>query len=67
MPSVSITISDGLAAKIDQEFGSTALWKDWVKAQTRSHIVEQRKRAAYERRMADFEADVEQIVAADVE
>lgn len=67
MASMSINISDGLNAKIAEQWGSQAAWKDWVKTTTRAHIVEARKRAAYEQRMGQFESDVAQITTADAD
>ena len=65
MANVSITISDGLQSRIINQWGDVATWKLWVREQTRSHIVESRKRAAYEQRMVQFEADMQQIVGDD--
>jgi len=65
MASVLITVSDGLLAKITAQWGSQAAWKDWVKETTRAQIVNDRKRAAYATRLAQFEADAAAIDAAD--
>lgn len=62
---ISFSVSDGLDAKITEHWGSTAAFKDAVKRWARTEIVEGRKRAAYEQRMGQFEADVEQIVGED--
>jgi hypothetical protein len=61
MANISITIRDSVVDKILQEFGSLEEWKRWVKDQTRNRIVENRKRAAYEQRMSQFEEDVNKI------
>jgi hypothetical protein len=60
MASMSITISDGLAAKITEHWGDNAAWKDAVKAWTKEQIREAKIRQAQE----DANAELRDAIAA---
>ncbi len=65
MATVSITISDALAAKITTHFGDMSAWQVWIKDKTRRVLREAQIRAAQEAANADYAKAVEAIIAAD--
>ena len=67
MASMSITISDALAAKITDHWGDNAAYKQWVKAQTREALKEAALRKAREDVNAALREAIEAIEADDEE
>jgi hypothetical protein len=67
MASMSITISDTLAAKIAEHWGDNAEYKQWIKDQTREVLREAQIRAAREDANARLRTAIEAIEAADAE
>ena len=65
MASMSITISDALAAKITDHWGDNAAYKQWIKDQTREVLKEAAIRQAREDANATLRTAVEQIEADD--
>lgn len=67
MASMSITISDALAAKIVDHWGDNAAYKQWVKDQTREVLKEAALRKAREDANAALRDAIDAIDAADVD
>ena len=67
MASMSITISDTLAAKIVDHWGDNAAYKQWVKDQTREVLKEAAVRKAREDANAALSDAIEAIEADDNE
>ena len=65
MATMSITISDALAAKITDHWGDNQAYKDWIKASTREVLKDAAIRKAREEANATLRAAVEQIEADD--
>ena len=66
MASMSITISDALAAKIVEHWGDNAAYKAWIKDETRRVLRDAAIRKAREDADLEYQAAVEAINAADV-
>lgn len=65
MPSLSITISDALAAKITAHWGDNAAYRQWVKDETRKALRDAAIRTAREDADTDYQTAVTAIIAAD--